>query len=336
MREDQTSFEFAPSAELLAERLRQVAVRRLSSNGGGVPEGLTHMLPLDAMHYNNDPRTAFILSQGWQGFFLNRLRGALWRLLFPVLARQAAFNLAATQAVAALQDMAVRQSAGVADATELPRFDVDLPPRYALRAEAAARYAETLRDCGNVLDLRCGDGELLSALGAAGVEARGVDVNRGAVAAARARGLSAEVDSAIATLVRVPAGSLGGIVAVGLLERLHSREVVEVMSHSARALRRGGMLTVETLNATCLLASAEAARELDVIRLYRVELLEWALESHGFADVNAAYLDPVDEAFQFPTLPAPTNAGFAAFSQRIGTINDVLLGHRRVRITATR
>ena len=80
-------------------------------------------------------------------------------------------------------------------------------------------YVALLRGLpGPVLDVGCGRGELLALLAAEGVPASGVEINPIAVSACRAAGLSVEEGDGLAALSGRPDGSLGGVVAVQVVE----------------------------------------------------------------------------------------------------------------------
>jgi SAM-dependent methyltransferase len=110
------------------------------------------------------------------------------------------------------------------------------------------RYVELLRDHAPVLDVGCGRGELLGLLRDAGVVASGIDVDEGMVERARQTGANVEQADAIGYLEATPAGSLGAIVALQVIEHLPYRELLRFLELARERLVPGGVLVVETVN----------------------------------------------------------------------------------------
>jgi glycosyltransferase involved in cell wall biosynthesis/SAM-dependent methyltransferase len=109
-------------------------------------------------------------------------------------------------------------------------------------------YVDILAGHAPVLDAGCGRGELLEVLGGAGIEARGVDSDAGMLELARERGLTVELGDAIATLRDAPAGSLGAVTAMQVIEHLPYEALKAFLGAARHALRAGGRLVVETVN----------------------------------------------------------------------------------------
>jgi SAM-dependent methyltransferase len=125
--------------------------------------------------------------------------------------------------------------------------DVFRGPEERVR-ELLQPYVELLRGHEPVLDVGCGRGELLQLLAEAGVEARGVDIDPGMVERCRNKGLRVEQADAVSYLHELPAGALGAVIAVQVIEHLSYEDLQRLFEHSRRALAPGGMLVVETIN----------------------------------------------------------------------------------------
>jgi SAM-dependent methyltransferase len=145
----------------------------------------------------------------------------------------------------------------------VPRIEGAIPEairRASLRFSASLRgdspeitgrvseYLDRLREQGPVLDLGCGRGELLEVLRDAGIVARGVDSDPAMVAACRRRGLEAVEGDVLAELASTPAGTLGAVVAIHLVEHLAAASWMGLIESAAHALRPGGILIVESPN----------------------------------------------------------------------------------------
>lgn len=108
-------------------------------------------------------------------------------------------------------------------------------------------YVELVGD-GPVLDLGCGRGEFLELMAAAGIVARGVDLDESMAARARAKGLDVETGDGIEALRDVPVGSLGAVTSFQVIEHIPVAVVREMFVSAAAALRPGGVLVAETIN----------------------------------------------------------------------------------------
>ena len=98
-------------------------------------------------------------------------------------------------------------------------------------------YVPIFAGCADVLDIGCGRGEMLTALGAAGVRARGIDSNGAMVAIAGERGLDAVHADALEYLSALPDQSLGGIIATQVIEHLEPAYLMRLLDAAARTLR---------------------------------------------------------------------------------------------------
>lgn len=122
--------------------------------------------------------------------------------------------------------------------------------------ERARIYVDLFAQAQPVLDLGCGRGELLQALGEAGIRAFGVDADPAAVAACRELGFAAEVQDALEALRSRETASLGGVAAVHLVEHLPTATWMQLFAEAARVLRPGGLLVVESPNPESLRVGA--------------------------------------------------------------------------------
>jgi len=113
-------------------------------------------------------------------------------------------------------------------------------------------YAPFFAGCQEVLDIGCGRGEFLELMREAGVPARGIDLSRESVDLCRSRGLKAEEVDLFAYLTSQPDASFDGFFCAQVVEHLAPAQLPEMIRLAARALRRGGVLLIETPNPECL------------------------------------------------------------------------------------
>jgi len=144
---------------------------------------------------------------------------------------------------------------------------------------------------GPVLDIGCGNGELLEVLAENEIPAYGIDMAESAVAQCVERGLDARADDALHHLASVPAGSLGAVTALHVVEHLDTDTLIEMIDLSLRALRPGGLLVLETPNPGNVLVGANFFY-LDPTHERPVPsaLLEFLVSIRGFAEAHVVPL----------------------------------------------
>jgi SAM-dependent methyltransferase len=203
-------------------------------------------------------------------------------------------------------------------------------------ASRLSAYVPLFAGAGNVVDLGCGRGELLAALKAAGVEARGVDVNAEMAATARERGLDAVHGDALEFLESLPDESAGGAIATQVVEHLEPAYLMRLLDAAGRKLRPGAPIVVETINVACWLAFFSSyLRDFTHVRPVHPETLQFLLRASGFERVEIRYSAPVPEPMKMRTvdLPAaiasadePLAAALSAVTQAVN-VNAVILNN---------
>jgi SAM-dependent methyltransferase len=167
-------------------------------------------------------------------------------------------------------------------------------------------YVPIFAGCTDVLDIGCGRGELLAALRAAGIPARGIDANGSMVAAARERGLDATRADALACVDALPRASLGGVVATQVVEHLEPAYLMRLLDGCARAMRPGAPIVLETINPACWLAFFSSyIRDLTHVRPVHPETLQYLLRASGFERVELRYSAPVPDDIKMKTIDLP-------------------------------
>jgi len=158
----------------------------------------------------------------------------------------------------------------------------------------------------DVVDLGCGRGEMLAALKAAGVPARGVDANADMAAIARERGLDATQGDALAYLQALDDDSIGGIVATQVIEHLEPAYLTRLLSTASHKMQRGAPIVLETINPACWLAFFSSyIRDLTHVRPVHPETLQYLLRASGFSQVTIAYSAPVPASMKMRTIDIP-------------------------------
>jgi 2-polyprenyl-3-methyl-5-hydroxy-6-metoxy-1,4-benzoquinol methylase len=160
-------------------------------------------------------------------------------------------------------------------------------------------YVRRARDSQPVLDIGCGRGEFLDACKAAGIEAKGFDVNERSVADLQKRGLDAVLAPIPQCFEGIKHGSIGTVLAMHVVEHLPVEHLFALFAQAARVLRPGGLFMIETPNAESIVVSAsDFWRDPTHIAPRHPAALTLLAREHGFSieDVRAIHpLPPGNE-----------------------------------------
>jgi SAM-dependent methyltransferase len=174
-------------------------------------------------------------------------------------------------------------------------------------------YLPLLASATDVVDLGCGRGELLALLKEHGVRARGVDVNPAMVGLCRSRGLEAEQGDALTFLDRQDDASVGGLIAVQVVEHFAVPYLTRFLDAAARTLKPGAPIVLETINVNCWMAFFETyLRDPTHQQPLHPDTLKLLVESAGFRDVNVQFRSPVTDADRLQRIEAPAAEGAVA------------------------
>lgn len=170
------------------------------------------------------------------------------------------------------------------------------------------RYLPLFAGAAEVLDVGCGRGEFLELLREQGVRARGIDVNRAMVDVCREQGLDATAADALSHLRSLPDASLGGLIAVQVVEHLEPRYLMAMLDAAFAKLKPGAPIVLETINPACWSAFFDSyVRDLTHVRPIHPDTLNYLLLATGFQQVEISYQAPVAERDKLQPL-APSAA----------------------------
>jgi 2-polyprenyl-3-methyl-5-hydroxy-6-metoxy-1,4-benzoquinol methylase len=170
-------------------------------------------------------------------------------------------------------------------------------------------YAPLFAGASDVLDIGCGRGEFLELLRARGIGARGIDANRAMVDVCRERGLEADVADALAYLDARSDGSLGGLVAIQVVEHLEPAYLLQLLQTAYLKLRPGAPLVLETVNVASWMAYFECyLRDLTHVRPLHPDTLRYLVQASGFTGINVEYRQPVAHADRLDRIELPPAA----------------------------
>ncbi len=155
------------------------------------------------------------------------------------------------------------------------------------------------------LDLGCGRGEWLEYLGTLGIGARGVDLDRGMLAACKERGLAVRLQDGLHALQECADESLSLVTAFHVVEHIGFEELHRWTEEVLRVLQPGGLLIYETPNPeNIVLGSSNFYLDPTHRRPLPPALLEFLVEYVGFARWRIARLqeDPKLQEEPSPSL----------------------------------
>lgn len=202
-----------------------------------------------------------------------------------------------------------------------------------------ASYLALFEGLSPVVDLGCGRGEFLELLRERGIAARGVDGNARFVTECRARGLEVQHGDLLAFLGGVPDGGLGGVFAAQVAEHLPPRALMGLLAEAHRALRRGGLLALETVNPRSVVGFLEVYnRDLTHERPLHPDTLRFLAAAAGFTDVRVELRSPIEPAAQLQPVPSeglpPRTA--QALNENVERLNALLYGPQEYALLARR
>jgi 2-polyprenyl-3-methyl-5-hydroxy-6-metoxy-1,4-benzoquinol methylase len=189
-------------------------------------------------------------------------------------------------------------------------------------------YVPIFRSASNVLDVGCGRGELLDLLRQQGITARGVDSNDAMVQLCRARGLEVERGDALEFLERQGDGSLGGLVAIQVVEHFEPRYLMRFLEAAYHKLADGAPLVLETINPACWMAFFECyIRDITHRQALHPDTLRYLVQTSGFTYVDVQFRSPVGDGDRLERVADADVLPAADPNRRLASIASVVNAH---------
>jgi len=204
--------------------------------------------------------------------------------------------------------------------TELRSFDAE-PLAEQWRQLAVDRVVEA-KPTGRVLHAECGDGAIVGALVAAGLDAYGIDPAHALLGDALKAGLDVRPDDALDHLRLAAPASLGGVVLSGIVERATASALIELADRAAEVVAPGGVVVVLSSTPEAWDAGrGPVAADLAAGRPLRAATWQHLFEVRSFAAIDVVEGEPLPGAL----MPLPgdvpgadvMNANLAALNERL-------------------
>jgi len=208
-----------------------------------------------------------------------------------------------------------------------------------------AGYLPLFEGASDVLDLGCGRGEFLAALGDHGISGRGLDINHEMVELCRSRGLTVDEGDALAHLESLADGSLGGLFAAQVVEHFQPGYLMRLLDVAFHALRPGSRIVLETLNPACWSAFFDSyIRDVTHAWPLHPDTLSFLVTAAGFQRIEVRYMAPYSPDHKLQRVSvgrdaALTPAGLSmmeTFNANVDRLNGQLFGNRDYAVIAER
>lgn len=199
-----------------------------------------------------------------------------------------------------------------------------------------ALYVEYFRTASKpVLDVGCGRGELLELLRAAKIPARGIDLDAAMIAECKKKNLDVEQADLLGFLRNLPDASLGGIIALQVVEHLPNAVLTEFIALAKKKIAAGGLVIFETINPTSLTAlSSNYFRDPTHVFPQHPDTLGYMLTLAGIELVETKYLAPVPESAKLRELTTELamtprwSETVTLLNHNIRLLNSLLFGYQ--------
>lgn len=170
-------------------------------------------------------------------------------------------------------------------------------------------YARLFAGRQDVLDVGCGRGEFLQLLAERGVRARGIDLNHEMVMLCQGAGLDVTETDALAYLRSLSDNSLGGLIALQVVEHLAPDDLIALLAEAFRVLSPGSPIVLETINVASWSAFFSSyIRDLTHVRPLHPDTLRFLVVASGFLDAEVRLRAPLPDSEKLRMAPDETRA----------------------------
>jgi 2-polyprenyl-3-methyl-5-hydroxy-6-metoxy-1,4-benzoquinol methylase len=180
---------------------------------------------------------------------------------------------------------------------------------------------------GPVIDIGCGQGQLVRLLLADGYDASGVDISAEQVAIAHAAGIDSVRHGHYRDVLTEHQGELAGVTATDLLEHLTKDEVLETFDCAAAALAPGGVFIARVPNAVSPLGGYIRYGDFTHESSFTARSVRQLAAAARFSSVSVRSCPPVAHGFVSTARAAAWKPVSGLFKIALAAETGVLRGH---------
>ena len=150
-------------------------------------------------------------------------------------------------------------------------------------------------------------------------------MNDAMVQACRDRGLMADRADALSFLLTQPDASLGGLIAIQVVEHLEPAYLMQLVETAFHKMRPGAPLVLETINAACWTAFFESyIRDFTHVRPLHPETLKYLVQAGGFPTAEIRFSAPIAEHDKLPSVKPPAHSPGAPATPLDAAVRDLI------------
>lgn len=257
--------------------------------------------------------------------------------------------------LASLRDLVKGIESILASATSSSKLEDSDPLEYLLLenrfrgsreliGERNTSYLELFKGASKpIVDIGCGRGEFLAACKESNVKAIGIDFDQSMIDTCTSLGFDAKCSDAIKFLSEADENSFSGVIATQVVEHLSAANVSNLISEARRSLDAGGVLVLETINPTSVVAlSSNFYKDPTHIKPIHPETLKFQLEVAGFSNVEIVYKSEFPDTAKLQKiqlgskLPASSMHLVEHVNATIEQLNGILFGFQDFAVVGTK
>jgi O-antigen chain-terminating methyltransferase len=186
-----------------------------------------------------------------------------------------------------------------------------------------------------VLEIGPGRGELQLLFKELGVSSYGVDMDEAMVECAKERGVDARLGDGLKHLAEIPDRSLGGVIAIQVVEHLTRTQLHQLMELCSKKVVAGGKVVFETINPQSVTAlSSNYFRDPTHVWPLHPDTLSYMMTLAGLDVKEVRMLSPVSDEAQLKPVPVHEYMTprwmetVGVFNRNIAQLNALLYGHQ--------
>ena len=194
---------------------------------------------------------------------------------------------------------------------------------------------------GPVLEIGSGRGELQNLFRKAGIKSYGIELDQAMIERSRADGFDVRFEDGIRHLESLPEKSLGGMIAVQVVEHLRYDSLRRLLELARSRVETGGIIITETIDTSSLVAlSQNYFRDPTHTAPLHPETLRYLFELSGLEVLKVQKLSPFPAGFELSPIPAEAFHEHGQISavnianENIQKLNRLLYGHQDYSVVA--